>query len=484
MAFAVRTALLFVAAALLLGARGPRDPLPALLARMRAAAGPVWRTQFVSVSRVAVGDATTVVESDGSGLRFTLRHCVSQLCQGTYFDGTRLYSVDVNDTAVPQSQRGEPYLRALRSIASLTFLGSGFARDGRHVDDGGTVMLGGKPYDRLFVVDPQAIAMEVFVDPHTALVRYARDVDGDDTFAYLHYRDVDGYRVPFEVRRNGHVLERYDDRTPVVAPFVPPGGFKPVFDGAPRPIHTEASLAIPVFRCSLGGVTVRCLLDSGNSGLSISSELASRLDAPVVGSFHVSGLGGYATQVVRAGPLRIGNASFPSAYYVVLDDIKRFGYDVVLGADVLGNTRVELDAAHHVVLLGAHALPSGTTTRVPLAFDNFIPVVNVRLGALAAKLAVDTGDESNINLGSAFYAKHSSLFAATEERAVGGVGGSSIEKIGTIPSVTIGGLDTGPQSIGMTETLRGTASGHLGAQFLANFRVLFDYANSELQLSP
>src|SRR5208283_1199823 len=114
--------------------------------------------------------------------------------------------------------------------------------------------------------------------------------------------------------------------------FHPPHGPLPAFSGPPTPVATEANSTTPVFTCVLAGVPVRCLLDTGNSGLSVSSELASQLAAPVVGSFSVRGLGDYATQVVRAGPLRIGNATFPEAYYVVLNDIRHYGYDVVVGA--------------------------------------------------------------------------------------------------------------------------------------------------------
>ena len=47
--------------------------------------------------------------------------------------------------------------------------------------------------------------MQLFVDPQTALVRFARDVNGDDTFEYRDYRKVDGFTLPFEIRHNGDV---------------------------------------------------------------------------------------------------------------------------------------------------------------------------------------------------------------------------------------------------------------------------------------
>lgn len=449
---------------------------------MRVAAGPVWSTHFVSISRLNLEGQTTVVSSESQGLAFTVRRCTGELCEGTYFDGNRLYAVDMNGTAVPSSQNSEPYLRSLRLIASLGFLAPTFSAKGGRLIDGGTATFAGKRYRTVYFSDGQALPLRLYVDPANALVRYARDLGGDDTFEYRDYRRVDGFTLPFEIRHNGRILERYDDRTPVSSPFHPPHGPLPSFAGPPQTIPTDSNHVTPIVNCSIGDVSVRCLIDSGNSGLSMSSELAARLDATVIGTFHVRGLGDYSTQVVRAGSLRLGNAAYPEAYYVVLNDISRYGYDVVLGADFLGTTGVEIDAGAHTVRLDAAASPNAIA--VPLSFENFVPVVSVHLGSIDAKLAVDTGDESNINLSYDFYSKHSTLFSVTEHRLVSGIGGTSVELLGSIPQVTIGAYRTGPQKIGTTRTLEGTAYGHLGAAFLQQFQVQFDYAAGELHLTP
>ncbi len=281
---------------------------------------------------------------------------------------------------------------------------------------------------------------------------------------------------------DGRVFERYDDRAFVASAFHAPRGPLPVFSGAPAPIPTDPKAVTPIVDCELAGIPLRCLLDTGNSGLSVSSELASRLGAPVVGTYRVRGLGGYSTQVVRAGPLRVGNAVYGDAYYVVLSDLRRYGYDVVLGADLFASTAVEIDASRHVVRFGAPA--SGGAVIVPLSFQNFVPIANVALGSVRAQLAVDTGDESNINLAHDFYTKHPGLFSITGSRLVSGIGGSSVEMTGEIPQVTIGDYRTGPQRIGTTQTLGGTAFGHLGAAFLDQFVVQFDYAAAQLRLLP
>ncbi len=477
--FAARSGVLFMLGLTALGAT-PDEPAH-LLDRMRAAAGPIWQAHIVSVSRLTSNGQATVVLSESEGLRFTVRHCTGELCEGTYFDGTHLFSTNINGTALPQSSRAEPYLRSIRLIASLGFLAPGFGAHGRVADDG-SEEVNGKSYRTLLVVEAASIPLRVYVDPQTALIRFVRDLNGDDEFEYRDYRRVGSLLMPYEVVHNGRVLERYDNRAEVASAFPPPHGLLPAFAGHSDPIPTDAKAVTPIVDCSIGGIAVRCLLDTGNSGLSLSSELAVQLGATVVGTYQVLGLGGYSTQVVRAGPLKVGNATYSDAYYVVLNDLRRYGYDVVLGADFLAGTTVELDADDHTVLLDAPPTPGAIS--VPLAFEDFVPVVSVQLGTLDAQLAVDTGDESNINLAYEFYAKHPGLFNATQRRQVSGIGGSSVEMIGEIPQVTIGEYRTGPQRIGTTETLQGTAFGHLGAAFLQQFKVQFDYAAGQLYLVP
>jgi hypothetical protein len=482
MAFAARIGLLCALALGTLGATGDDSDVAHLLDRMRTAAGPVWQTHFVSVSRLSLEGLQNVVSSDSQGLRFAVRHCVGELCSGNYFDGSHLYSTNMNGTALARSLEPEPFLRALRLIASLDFLSPSFRQRGGRIGGAGIGMFAGKPYRTIVVGDAFAVPFRLYVDPQTALLRLAREVGGNETFEYRLYRRAGAFNLPFEVLHDGQLFERYDDLAAVSSTFAPPRGLAPVFKGQSQSIPTDPHSVTPIVDCSVGGIAVRCLIDSGNSGISMSSELASRLGAPVAGAYHVLGLGGYDTQVVRAGPLRVGNATFPEAYYAVLTDLRRYGYDVVLGADVLAATTLEIDGVAHAVRFGAPLDRSRIT--VPLTFQNFIPVVKVGLGAVDTELAVDTGDESNINLAYDFYAKHTALFSATQRRSVSGIGGSSIEMIGEIPQVRIGDYRTGPQRIGTTQTLHGTAFGHLGAAFLQQFVVQLDYAAAELHLTP
>lgn len=483
MTFAVRVALLCALACSTIGAARP-DDLSQLIARMRTTSGAVWRAHLTSVSTLRMDGESATLASDGFGVRFTSRECSRALCAGTYFDGRHLYSVDVNGTALPRARTVESYLRGVRTIASLAFLDPAFASNGGRIDPAADAVIDGKRYRSFVVSDSDATPMRVYVDPSTALIAYARDVDGDATLEYRDYRRVDGtFLLPFQVFSGGAPLETYASRHVTTAPFAEPHGIVPVVTGEPVAIATDPALATPVFPCTLASTPVRCLLDTGNSGLAISSDLAQSLHLAPVGELQVRGLGNYATQVVNAGPLGIGQLLFPNANYAVLNDIHRFGYDVVLGADVLAQTRVEIDPAAHRVSFQTRA-PGTSGVTVPLAFENFVPVVNVQLGTVEAQLAVDTGDESNINLSYDFYKEHRDLFDATEQRTVSGVGGTSVQIVGTIPHVKIGDLSVGEQRIGATQTLHGTAYGHLGAAFLAHFRIVLDYADGELHLVP
>jgi hypothetical protein len=482
MLFAARLALFFAVLSTTLAVARP-DDLGPLLDRMRARSGPVWRTHLTSTSNLAIDGESTDVRSESLGLRFSAYECVANLCDGTYFDGDRIYSLNINGTRLPQSEANDTFLRGERTVASLAFLAPDFVDDGGRIVDAGTQTIDDARYRVLIVSSGDATPMRVFVDEKTAVVRYIQDLNADSTFEYRDYRTVDGsLYLPFLVLRNGNVLERYEARGVTSDAFNAPHGPTPVFDGNPVAIATDPARAVPVFPCALGGVKTTCLLDSGNSGLSISDVLAKTLNAPVVGSFVVRGLGNYKTDVVRAADLRVGNATYGAANYVVLRDIHRFGYDVVLGADILASTTIELDPIGHTITFGAPVPQDGIS--VPIVFQNFIPVLSVRLGTLGTQLALDTGDESNINLAYDFYAEHRELFAVQEERPVSGVGGASVELLGTIPEVRIGDLSMTQQPIGATPSLHGTAFGHLGAAFMEHFNVVLDYAAGEVHFMP
>jgi hypothetical protein len=482
MNFAVRAAVL-CALVMALSAPSPSPGLSALLRHMREVNGGLSQAHIISTSPDVTDPSASVLRTDVQGLRFKLEECTGSVCLGTYFDGRRLYSVNINDTALPRSQTPEAYLRALRILGTLAFLAPDFTSNGGHIYDGGIVTWNGKRLHKIFVNDSIATPMIVYVDPQTFLVYGAQDIDRNAAYLMRDYRRVGAFELPFEIDRNGVPLERYTSREIAPGDLQVPHGISAAASGAPAGMPLDPQSVTPLGTCVIQGVPVRCLIDSGNSAMSMSLELAERLGLQPVGMLHVAGLGDYATEVVRAGPLQMGNARFGQANYIVLSDIRRYGYDLVVGADVLASIPVTIDYVKHALYFGNQdPVVSGTT--VPLQFENFVPVVNVSLNDRATSLAIDTGDQSNINLGYDYYQHHPGLFRATKEENVSGVGGTSVELIGEIASVRIGTLTAENQQIGTTKTLKGTADGHIGAGFLSQYKVVLDYAHQRMRLLP
>jgi len=482
MRFAGRLLALSALAVFWLGATSATPPLRLFVERMRAASGEPYRYHIVSMSHER-GDDVALTRTDLFGLTFLTRVCKNAVCTGTYFDGYRLYAVNLNDTALPNSQDTERFVRATRTVNSGLFLAPDFERKGGALIDLGSITEAAYAFRAIGITAPDTAPVVVWVDPATYLVTAVRDWQGRALFVDAGYRRVGPLMLPFTVYQNGAVAQQYESRGILSARFEPPRGLVARFPKTPMPIAMVDASDTPVIPCTIGAVTLRCLIDTGNSGLSLSLEVAEQQHLTPVGEYDVRGLGRYATEVVRAGPLQIGGVWFPVADYVVLHDIHRYNYDAVLGADVLAHATVSIDYGKRTVLFEDGGARQAIST-VPLSFVNFVPVVPVRLETTLAALAVDTGDESTINLSYDYYNQHPGLFAATASQSVSGIGGTSEELIGEIAHVQVGDFRVESQQIGTTKTLRATAQGHLGGGFLSHFRVILEYARERLGLEP
>ena len=483
MAFAGRVLLLCVLALGITGATGKPPSLHLLVDQMRAASGAPYKHHIFSISHERIDGVDVVTRTDFSELKFTTHLCDATICTGTYFDGRRLYGVNINDTALPNAIETQRIIRAIRIVNSGAFLEPDFLQNGGRLNDLGSIRDNNINYRAIGVNGVDAQPLVVLVDPGTHLVHAVRDWKGQVSFEDGDYRQAGTLMLPFKVYRHGTLSQAYDSREVSAEPYEPPHGLTVRYNGEPQPIPIVSGANTPIVPCMVARIVVRCLIDTGNSGLSISKELAEQLRLTPIGEFEVSGLGKYATEIVRTGPLSVGAAEFPAADYVVLHDIHQYGYDAVLGSDVLANSVVTIDYAAHTVFFNDRA--SGVpASSVAVAFLNFVPVVPVQLGNTVALLAVDTGDESTINLSYDYYLRHTDLFLATEARSVDGVGGSSEELMGEIAHVQLGEYRVEAQRIGTTRTLHATGEGHLGAGFLSHFRVVLDYAHARVGLTP
>jgi hypothetical protein len=480
MRFAVAALSCFIATLGFAAADDSPGALQALLARVSAATGPAFDTHLRG-SAVA-GPDRTVIESQGP--RSLVRRCQRQFCSGVYLDGETVWQFDLNDTAVPYESE-DPRRVTVRAIESAAFAAPGFASAGGRLSAKASLQLAdGRTVQRVAVTAPQGATLDALIDPRSALVQGVRGQDVE--IDYADFRKVGDLMLPYEVTSGTSVL-RFDERSVETAPLSAPRGLVPAIAGGRSVVpfvDTDRPAVDPIVECSLGGERVPCLFDTGNSGVSISLELAERLHLePLPGSMQIRGLGAYETGLVKGPELHVGDAIYPPAYYAVLHDMHAYGYDLVLGADVFAHALVTIDYAARKLTLEPEA-KAAQTGGLAIAFEDFLPVAKVKLGSLEVRLAIDTGDESSFNIAQDLYARHPEIFAAQSSARVAGIGGTGEELQGTIPRAEFGGYTLLNQQIGATNRVLPAAQGHLGSGALAHFSVTFDYAHRRVGLVP
>jgi hypothetical protein len=364
----------------------------------------------------------------------------------------------------------------LRAIASYEFTAPDFRQNGGTLTERDPVLRGGRKYLSVSVAPRLGALLEAILDPATGLVAGVISEERGLAFEFGDQRRVDGrVTLPYSVSLNGALIQRFDRRAISDAPLTAPPGLAPQFVGGPATVtmlHSDRTLA-PIVPCTVGSERAACLLDSGNSGLSMSAELASRLGLGAQGLGPEFGAAREVSGLVKAPVLQIGSATFPAAQYVVLRNAHRDGYDVVLGADVFAHARVTVDYAKRTVTFaGSGGAPASA---IALTFDNYVPVANVRAASQPLSLAVDTGSDAAIEVGYDAFAQHRSEFKP---------GGAGAGPDAGVATVRLGSYELPGQFVGSSRAPEPVAQGRLGNSLLDHFIVTFDYAGGRLGLAP
>jgi len=319
------------------------------------------------------------------------------------------------------------------------------------------------------------------IDPQTALLRAIADPGANPFVIFADQRGVGNTVLPFEIDPVGAPVEKIDERSIEPEPLRAPQGPKTTFASKPVEVPLARDTLAPRFPCRVENVPATCLLDTGASGLAMSLDLADRLHKTPIGEIELEGLGVLGSGVVRASSLHLGGLDVGDALYAILPDAAPFKADVVLGADIIGRCVVRLDLRERTIAFE----PLGTEPRgtlLPLRFNGYTPTVPISLGDLPAEMAIDTGNESSIDLPIALYRAHPKLFVSRGVRGVAGVGGRGTQTVGQIPRVGIGSFTLQNVEIGATDVGYPTVP-RLGAAFLSRFVVEFDYANARMGLA-
>jgi len=168
----------------------------------------------------------------------------------------------------------------------------------------------------------------------------------------------------------------------------------------------------------------------------------------------------------------------------------------LLGDDLFNNLAVDIDFAHHRI---AFRDPAGLT-RPPGAVE--LPLIRC-LDARSVPVSIEggppvqfefyLGDPSPLTVYQAYYQSHHLLEdRPTSLRLGGGIGGGGAlprEAVATLRQVRFAGVDfTQIPAVFPADSVRGSdsqlASGNIGLELIARFRIIIDYTHDRLYAAP
>jgi PDZ domain/Aspartyl protease len=241
------------------------------------------------------------------------------------------------------------------------------------------------------------------------------------------------------------------------------------------------------------------IVDSGGHSL-ISPELVKRLGLKAVGEFQGSGAGeGTATTgfvdipdiALGAAHLR-GQVGFATQVYP--PSIEGITVDGMVGFELIRRfaTRIDYGARTITFTDPARFRPTDAGDPIPFLFYDHLPQVRGFIADLPARLDIDTGSRSELDVTGPFVAAHDlrARFAPGVTAVTGwGVGGKVSSYVARLPSLTIGD-QTIERPVADLDSVKGGAfsdsnvDGNIGGGVLQRFVVTLDYAHQTLWLKP
>ncbi|HTD35295.1 MAG TPA: retropepsin-like aspartic protease [Candidatus Elarobacter sp.] len=468
MRFALRSLALATAAGVL-GAAPPPDPLAALTA-LAAANGHAAGVHLRATGTRVVEGRTVTVAVDQLGTRRLVRHCVNEVCGGTWFDGEREWTYGLNEVVLPEEADEATLIdRTLGAIVSYAFAEPAFRAGGGSVSR--------DPQGRWHVRARDGVELVATVDPAAQAVRRVQTANGVTVGEYG--RETRAGGATFALDRTGPFEPGPLDQVSAVAgPVGPPAGVMAAV-GSDAPVRLGAE-PIPIVPCTIGGRAVRCLLDTGATPSAVTLPVAEALNQEPHGELEISGLGRFATGFIEAGPLAVGAARFERARFAVIPPSNAARFDVVVGSDLLGRVRLVLDRARGTARLLPAGGPAPVGTAVRLSFHNGSPLVAAMLGPQGTRALLDTGDQAALSLGYAAF-REGPQWPVIERGSAVGVAGADDTFTVAIPEVRLGGLALGTTraTVRRTQTVP-----HAGIGLWDRFVLDLDEEAERISFSP
>ena len=240
------------------------------------------------------------------------------------------------------------------------------------------------------------------------------------------------------------------------------------------------------------------IVDTGGHTL-ISPRLAAAAGLQVAGESSSSGAGEKASTLgfapyreIAIGDVRLTNQT---AFVTNIYDRSVEGIDVdgMLGFELFSRFAVTLDYGTRTMTImdfGAFR-PANAGTPIPFVFYDHVPNVRGSIDETPARLDIDTGSRSEIDLTSPFVtaAGLRKRYSPGIDTVTGwGMGGPAHSHVVRLPVLSLGSVTQEKVVAGLSDARGGTFSdpnfeGNVGSDFLKRFIVSFDYAHQKLYLN-
>jgi Aspartyl protease len=269
----------------------------------------------------------------------------------------------------------------------------------------------------------------------------------------------------------------------------------------PIAIHFTFATKQPIVPVQVnGGPAVPFVVDTGASIHLIDREIARQ--ASVAGGRVVPLTGGgqatVETQFVDGVALATGGQAWSQqrAALAPLGYPERKHFAGLLGAPILMRYTVQFDFPARIMRLfdpAAYTPPSGATT-IPFELQEDLPIVHVTIdagtGPLDARLMVDTGASTFIDLNRPFVEKHKLAEAmpdASASERPAALGGTAPFLYATGRRATLGGIAFDQPRLGLSRATTGSSSrserdGVIGNAVIGGFVVTIDYRRKVIVL--
>ena len=509
----------------------------ALAASAPAIAAPVAQTveAVLAANHAAVGPmpAKGAAASDygftGAGLTGTTTH-VNDLATGAYveetrggglrngdgFDGVTPWMQDISGAFTAQ-EGGDRMVVAVNEAYRQANLWWRADRGGAEIAYVGRETLDGASADHLAVTPRGGRRFEAWfdADSHMLLRTAEPKMFFKTRVLYEDYRPEAGVKVAHKITSDAGVGEGGYERLTLAKlafgrarpasayarPTAAPTGL--TFDGG------AASAAVP-FRLLNNHIYVQAtvngkgpytfIVDTGGHtllGHRVITEagLTKVGEAPMSGAGDKTSSGGFVQfSEIAVGGVRLHD-QMGFATEVYAPAIEGIAVDGMVGFELFRRAAVRIDYGARTMTFfdpRRFVVPRDAGTAVPFRFYDHLPNVQGMIDDIPARMDIDTGSRSELDVTSPTVARHDlrARYAKGVSTITGwGVGGPTHDYVVRLPSVTLGGVKVDAPTAGLSEDKGGSISDpnyevNVGSGFLKRFVVTFDYAHQMMWLKP